>query len=237
MFSAELDSIYIIWYRPTCRSNIALPLLKRYRNGVFSLIFANVVGRYLFILNDLRDVEGEFHHIDIVPMSGNISACMAYCCWYPVNVKIAYSFRRCRRRNQVSILYNMVDVVIGVTVRRFIDYNVFIKTMRRLRKSFYTTQCTIKFLMLHISTRLRFKRAHAKSQIPRRSHAQWCIDVLIHSHICTTSVHTSVFIVSLSKWSLTFKIIPGVPPRIDLILLVLICRVTPNNYKVVGTDT
>ena len=52
-----------------------------------------------------------------------------------------------------------------------------------------------------------------------------------------TSVHTSVFIVSLSKWSLTFIIIPGVPPRIDLILLVLICRVTPNNYKVVGTDT
>ena len=50
-------------------------------------------------------------------------------------------------------------------------------------------------------------------------------------------MHTSVFIVSLSKWSLTFKIIPGVPPRIDLILLVLMCRVTPNNYKVVGTDT
>ena len=48
-----------------------------------------------------------------------------------------------------------------------------------------------------------------------------------YSHICTTSVHTSVFTVSLSKWSLTFKIIPGVPPRIDLILLVLICRVTP----------
>ena len=142
---------------------------------------------------------------------------------------------------------------------------------RRLRKSFYTTQCTIKFLMFHISTRLRFKRAHAKSQIPRRSHAQWCIDVFVnpvitaviykflshhqtlryndnqqplsycqhgyYSHICTTSVHTSVFIVSLSKWSLTFKIIPGVPPRKDLILLVLICRVTPNDYKVVGTDT
>ena len=50
-------------------------------------------------------------------------------------------------------------------------------------------------------------------------------------------MHTSVFIVSLSKWSLTFKIIPGVPPRKDLILLVLICRVTPNDYKVVGTDT
>ena len=43
---------------------------------------------------------------------------------------------------------------------------------RRLRKSFYTTQCTIKFLMFHISIRLRFERAHAKSQIPRRSHAQ-----------------------------------------------------------------
>ena len=40
-------------------------------------------------------------------------------------------------------------------------------------------------------------------------------------------MHTSAFIVSLWKWSLTFKIIPGVPPRIDLILLVLICRVTP----------
>ena len=44
------------------------------------------------------------------------------------SVKIAYSFRRFRRRNQISIRYNMVDVVIGVTVRRFFDYNVFIKT-------------------------------------------------------------------------------------------------------------
>ena len=34
--------------------------------------------------------------------------------------------------------------------------------------------------MFHISTRLRFKRAHAKSQIPRRSHAQWCIDVFVN---------------------------------------------------------
>ena len=47
VFSTELGCIYIIWYRSICRSNIALPLLKRYRNGVFSLIFANVVGRYL----------------------------------------------------------------------------------------------------------------------------------------------------------------------------------------------
>ena len=47
VFSAELGRIYIILYRPICRSNIALPLLKRCRNGVFSLIFANVVGRYL----------------------------------------------------------------------------------------------------------------------------------------------------------------------------------------------
>ena len=47
VFPTELDRIYIIWYRPKCRSNKALPLLKRYRNGVFSLIFANVVGRYL----------------------------------------------------------------------------------------------------------------------------------------------------------------------------------------------
>ena len=47
VFSAELDCTYIIWYRPICRSNIALPLLKRYRNGVISLIYANVVGRYL----------------------------------------------------------------------------------------------------------------------------------------------------------------------------------------------
>ena len=35
VFSTELDRIYIIWYRSICRSNIALPLLKRYRNGVF----------------------------------------------------------------------------------------------------------------------------------------------------------------------------------------------------------
>ena len=47
VFSAELDRIYIIWYRPIYRSNVALPWLKRYRNGVISLIFANVVGRYL----------------------------------------------------------------------------------------------------------------------------------------------------------------------------------------------
>ena len=77
VFSAELDSIFIIWYRPICWFNIALPLLKRFRNGVFSLIFANEVGRYLLILNDRRDVEGEFHHIDKVPMPGNISACVA----------------------------------------------------------------------------------------------------------------------------------------------------------------
>ena len=117
--------------------------------------------------------------------------------------------------------------------------------------------------MFLISTRLRFKWAHAKSQIPHRSHAQICIDVFVnsviisviykfvsysspkhhnimitssHYHIVNmvvihiiymTSAHTSVFIVSLSKRSLTFKIIPGIPPRIDLILLVLICRVTP----------
>ena len=35
VFSTELDHIHIIWYRPICRSNITLPLLKRYRNGVF----------------------------------------------------------------------------------------------------------------------------------------------------------------------------------------------------------
>ena len=35
VFSTELDRIHTIWYRPICRSNIALPLLKRYRNGVF----------------------------------------------------------------------------------------------------------------------------------------------------------------------------------------------------------
>ena len=62
------------------------------------------------------------------------------------------------------------------------------------------------------------------------------VDSSSYSHIYTTSVHTSVFIFSLSKWSLTFEIIPGVPPRIDLILLVLICRVAPNDYKVVGID-
>ena len=50
-------------------------------------------------------------------------------------------------------------------------------------KVFYTTQCTIKFLMFLISTRLRFKWAHAKSQIPHRSHAQWCIDVFVNSVI------------------------------------------------------
>ena len=30
-----------------CRSRAALPLMKLYRNGVFSLLFANEVGRYL----------------------------------------------------------------------------------------------------------------------------------------------------------------------------------------------
>ena len=55
-----------------------------------------------------------------------------------------------------------------------------------------------------------------------------------YSHIYTTSVHTSLFRVSNLNWSLTFKIIPRIPQRIDLILLVLISRVTPNNYKIVG---
>ena len=39
-------------------------------------------------------------------------------------------------------------------------------------KVFYATQCTIRFLMFLISTRLRFKCAHAKSQVAHRSHAQ-----------------------------------------------------------------
>ena len=34
VFSTELDRFYIIWYRPICRSYIALPSLKRYWNGV-----------------------------------------------------------------------------------------------------------------------------------------------------------------------------------------------------------
>ena len=50
---------------------------------------------------------------------------------------------------------------------------------RRLHKS-CTTQCTIKFLMFRISTCLRFEWAHAKSQTPRRNHAQWCIDVFVN---------------------------------------------------------
>ena len=150
---------------------------------------------------------------------------------------------------------------------------MFVVYQRRLHKRFlhYTMYNQVSNVFL-ISTRLRFKWAHAKSQIPLRCHAQWCIDVFVnsviisaiykfvsysspktsqyndnqqslsycqhdcYSHICMTSVHASVFIVSLTKWSLTFKIIPGIPPRIDLILLVLICRVTPNNDKVVGTD-
>ena len=36
--------------------------------------FVNVIGRYYLILNDRRDVIGEFHHIDVAPMLGDISA-------------------------------------------------------------------------------------------------------------------------------------------------------------------
>ena len=45
-----------------------------------------------------------------------------------------------------------------------------------------------------------------------------------------------MLIVSLEKWSLTFKIIPGIPPRLVLILLVLVCRIQSNNHKVMVTD-
>ena len=38
------------------------------------------------------------------------------------------------------------------------------------------------------------------------------------------------------KWSLTFKMIPGIPPRLVLILLVLVCRIQRNNHKVMVTD-
>ena len=55
------------------------------------------------------------------------------------------------------------------------NIRMFIVHQRLLHKNFYTTQRTIKFLMFLISTRLRFKWANAKSQIPR--HAQWRIDV------------------------------------------------------------
>ena len=61
VFSAELNRIYITWYRPICRSNIALPLLKRYRNGVISSILANVIGRYL------SDIEWSTWHRKEIP--------------------------------------------------------------------------------------------------------------------------------------------------------------------------
>ena len=48
VFSTEFDRIYITCHRPIYRPNITLPLLKRCRNVFFSLIFANVVGRYLY---------------------------------------------------------------------------------------------------------------------------------------------------------------------------------------------
>ena len=57
-----------------------------------------------------------------------------------------------------------------------------------------------------------------------------------YSHIYKTYVHTFVLIVSLEKWSLTFKIIPGIPPRLVLILLVLVCRIQCNDHKVVVID-
>ena len=56
-----------------------------------------------------------------------------------------------------------------------------------------------------------------------------------YSYIYTTYVHTFVFIVSLEKWSLTFEVIPGIPPRLVLILLVLVCRIQRNNHKVMVT--
>ena len=49
---------------------------------------------------------------------------------------------------------------------------------RNMHKRFYATQRTIKFLMFLISTRLRFKWANTKSQIPRRT--QWRIDVFVN---------------------------------------------------------
>ena len=80
MFSAELDSNVCYLYHlisDDMSVQHSVAFIETISNGVFSLIFANEVGRYLLILIDRRDVEGEFHHIDIVPMSGNISVCMA----------------------------------------------------------------------------------------------------------------------------------------------------------------
>ena len=82
---------------------------------------------------------------------------------------------------KVSLAWNFIEYVsadqLSSNIRMFIVYH------RRLYKSFYTTYCTIMFLMFVFSTRLQFKWADAKSQIPRRSHAQWCIDVFVNSVI------------------------------------------------------
>ena len=74
VFSTESDRIHIIWYRPICRSNIALPLLKRYRNGIFSLQFANVVGRYL------SDIEWSMWRRRGIPSYGYSSDVGQYIC-------------------------------------------------------------------------------------------------------------------------------------------------------------
>ena len=57
-----------------------------------------------------------------------------------------------------------------------------------------------------------------------------------YSHIYTTYVHTFVLIYCLEKWSLTFKILPGISPRLVLILLVLVCRIQHNDHKLMVTD-
>ena len=97
-------------------------------------------------------------------------------------------------RLEVSLAWNCIEYVFAdqlssaIIHHDLIWYDIWFQVwiwfehpyVLRLRKSFYATQCTIKFLMFHISTRLRFKRAHAKSQIPCRSHAQGCIDVFVN---------------------------------------------------------
>ena len=46
------------------------------------------------------------------------------------------------------------------------NIRMFIVYQRRLRKSFYTTQCTIKFLMFHISTCLHLNEHMQSLKFP-----------------------------------------------------------------------
>ena len=98
-FSAELDRIYIIWYRLMYRSNIALPFIIKTLSKwclFINIGFVNATGRYL---SDTEWTTWRCRGIPSYRYSSDVGRYigLTLCCWYQGNIKIAQSFKFWRR--------------------------------------------------------------------------------------------------------------------------------------------